>query len=85
MTNTTNQTKSKRLSPSWRKHVRRLKQAARKTGTAYTSRPCINTSTTQTALIVSWGTLIALAILVTIASDRAPFRQSRVPLSLALQ
>ncbi len=36
MTNKTNQTKSKRLSPSWRKHVRRLKQAARKTGTAYT-------------------------------------------------
>jgi hypothetical protein len=40
MTNTTNQTKSKRLSTSWRKHVRRLKQDARKTGVAYqTSRP----------------------------------------------
>jgi hypothetical protein len=36
MTNTTNKTKSKRLSQSWRKHVRRMKQLARKTGTAYT-------------------------------------------------
>ncbi len=35
MTNKTNQTTSKRLSQSWRKHVRRLKQVARKTGTAY--------------------------------------------------
>jgi len=43
MANTTNQTKSKRLSPSWRKHVRRLKQAARKTGVAYkTSRPVVS-------------------------------------------
>jgi hypothetical protein len=40
MTNTPNQTKSKRQAPSWRKHVRRLKQDARKTGVAYkTSRP----------------------------------------------
>ena len=36
MTNTTNQTKSKRLSQSQRKHVRRLKQAARKAGITYT-------------------------------------------------
>jgi hypothetical protein len=43
MTTTTDQTKSKRLSPSWRKHVRRLKQAARKTGVAYkTSRPAVS-------------------------------------------
>ncbi len=40
MTNKTNKTKSKRLSQSQRKHVRRLKQAARKTGIAYAhSRP----------------------------------------------
>ena len=38
MTNKTNQTKSKRSSQSWRKHVRRMKQAARKTGIAYTPR-----------------------------------------------
>jgi hypothetical protein len=37
MTNTTNQTSSKRLSQSWRKHVRRMKQAARKSGVAYTA------------------------------------------------
>ncbi len=37
MTNKTNKTKSKRLSQSQRKHVRRLKQAARKTGIAYTA------------------------------------------------
>ena len=43
MANTTNQTKSKRLSPSWRKHVRRLKQAARKTGVAYkATRPAVS-------------------------------------------
>jgi hypothetical protein len=43
MTNTINPSKSKRLSQSWRKHVRRLKQAARKTGTAYTpSRPAVS-------------------------------------------
>jgi hypothetical protein len=42
MTNTLNQTK--RLSQSWRKHVRRLKQDARKTGTPYTaSRPVVST------------------------------------------
>jgi hypothetical protein len=29
------QTKTKRLSQSWRKHIRRLKQAARKAGTPY--------------------------------------------------
>jgi hypothetical protein len=41
MTNTLNQTK--RLSQSWRKHVRRMKQAARKTGIAYiASRPVIS-------------------------------------------
>ncbi len=32
----TNKSKSKRLSQSWRKHVRRLKQTARKTGIPYT-------------------------------------------------
>ena len=37
MANKTNETKSKRLSQSWRKHVRRLKQTARKTGAAYTA------------------------------------------------
>lgn len=43
MTNTTNKTSSKRLSQSWRKHVRRLKQTARKTGVAYkTSRPVVS-------------------------------------------
>jgi hypothetical protein len=43
MTNTTDPAKSKRLSPSWRKHVRRLKQDARKTGVAYkTSRPDVS-------------------------------------------
>ena len=43
MANKTNETKSKRLSPSWRKHVRRMKQTARKTGTAYTaSRPVVS-------------------------------------------
>ena len=43
MTNKTNQTK--RLSQSWRKHVRRLKQDARKTGIAYTaSRPVVSIS-----------------------------------------
>jgi hypothetical protein len=43
MTNTTDQAKSTRMSPSWRKHVRRLKQAARKTGVAYkTSRPVVS-------------------------------------------
>jgi hypothetical protein len=36
MTDPTYQIKSKRLSQSWRKHVRRMKQTARKTGTAYT-------------------------------------------------
>ena len=41
MTNTLNQTE--RLPQSWRKHVRRLKQAARKTGIPYTaSRPVIS-------------------------------------------
>jgi len=45
MTNKTNKTKSKRLSQSQRKHVRRLKQAARKAGTAYTpSRPVVSIS-----------------------------------------
>ena len=34
MANKTSKTKSKRLSQSWRKHIRRLKQAARKAGTA---------------------------------------------------
>jgi hypothetical protein len=34
MADKTNQIKHKRLSKSRRKHVRRLKQAARKTGTA---------------------------------------------------
>jgi hypothetical protein len=43
MTTTTNLTKSTRMSPSWRKHVRRLKQDARKTGIAYkTSRPVVS-------------------------------------------
>jgi hypothetical protein len=43
MTNKTNQTK--RLSQSWRKHVRRLKQEARKIGIAYTaSRPVVSIS-----------------------------------------
>jgi len=35
MANKTSKTKSKRLSQSWRKHIRRLKQAARKTGIPY--------------------------------------------------
>jgi hypothetical protein len=37
MVNTTNKPKSKRLSQSQRKHVRRLKQEARKTGITYTA------------------------------------------------
>ena len=47
MTNETNKPnpKPKRLSQSQRKHVRRLKQTARKTGIAYTaSRPVLSTS-----------------------------------------
>jgi hypothetical protein len=45
MTNKTNKTKSKRLPQSQRKHVRRLKQAARKTDTAYTpGRPVVSVS-----------------------------------------
>jgi hypothetical protein len=43
MANTTNKPKSKRLSQSWRKHVRRLKQLARKTGTAYTPGRAVGT------------------------------------------
>jgi len=40
MTNATNKLATQRMSPSWRKHVRRLKQEARKTGIVYkTSRP----------------------------------------------
>jgi hypothetical protein len=40
MTNPTNKIATQRMSPSWRKHVRRLKQEAHKTGIAYkTSRP----------------------------------------------
>jgi len=35
MADKTSKTKSKRLSKSQRKHVRRLKQAARKAGTVY--------------------------------------------------
>jgi hypothetical protein len=43
MTNTTNKIATQRMSPSWRKHVRRLKQEARKTGIAYkTSRPVVS-------------------------------------------
>jgi hypothetical protein len=43
MTTTMNKSKSKRLSPSWRKHVRRLKQLARKSGVAYkTTRPVVS-------------------------------------------
>jgi hypothetical protein len=41
MANTMN--KSKRLPQSWRKHVRRMKQAARKSGVAYkTTRPVVS-------------------------------------------
>jgi hypothetical protein len=43
MTTTTDQIRSTRMSPSWRKHVRRLKQDARKTGGAYkSSRPVVS-------------------------------------------
>ena len=43
MSNTLNKTNTKRFSQSWRKHVRRLKQQARKTGTVYTaSRPMVS-------------------------------------------
>lgn len=43
MLNKTPQTKPQRLSQSWRKHIRRLKQAARKAGTTYaTSRPVVS-------------------------------------------
>jgi hypothetical protein len=38
MANKTNKPKFKRLFQSQRKHVRRLKQAARKAGIAYTTR-----------------------------------------------
>jgi hypothetical protein len=42
MANPTNKT-TKRFSQSWRKHVRRLKQLAHKTGSVYTaSRPVIS-------------------------------------------
>lgn len=45
MADKTNKTQSKRLSQSQRKHVRRLKQAARKAGTAYTpGRPVVSIS-----------------------------------------
>lgn len=43
MSNTMNKTNTKRFSQSWRKHVRRLKQQARKTGAVYTaSRPVVS-------------------------------------------
>jgi len=43
MSTTMNKTNTKRFSQSWRKHVRRLKQQARKTGTAYAaSRPTVS-------------------------------------------
>ena len=43
MSTTLNETNIKRLSQSWRKHVRRLKQVARKTGVAYkASRPMVS-------------------------------------------
>ena len=55
MTNTLNQTK--RLSQSWRKHVRRLKQDARKTGTPYTaSRPVISQPAAIKPAAVAAGT-----------------------------
>ncbi len=45
MADKTSQTKRKRLSKGQRKHVRRLKQAARKTGTA----PVLPTTTSRPA------------------------------------
>ena len=43
MASTAHTSKSKRLPQSWRKHIRRMKQAARKTGVAYkTSRPTVS-------------------------------------------
>jgi hypothetical protein len=60
-----NKTKSKRLSQSQQKHVRRLKQTVRRTGTAYSaSRLGVsNISTTRTILIVLVRvTLNALAV-----------------------
>lgn len=43
MIGTTNKTTTKRLPQSWRKHVRRMKQAARKTGIAYKAiRPAVS-------------------------------------------
>ena len=35
MTDKTNQTRTKRLSIGWRRHIRRLKATARKAGTPY--------------------------------------------------
>ena len=45
MTSKANQTKAKRLSHSQRKHIRRLKQAARKSGTAYTPSRAVGVKT----------------------------------------
>jgi len=43
MSNTLKKTTPQRFSQSWRKHVRRLKQQARKSGTAYmASRPMVS-------------------------------------------
>jgi hypothetical protein len=43
MNTTMNKTTPQRFSQSWRKHVRRLKQQARKTGAVYTaSRPMVS-------------------------------------------
>jgi hypothetical protein len=45
MADKTSKTKAKRLSKGQRTHIRRLKQAARKAGTAYTpSRPVVSIS-----------------------------------------
>jgi hypothetical protein len=43
MNHTMNKPDAQRFSQSWRKHVRRMKQQARKTGIAYTaSRPMVS-------------------------------------------
>ena len=45
MTNTASKTNAKRLSKSARKHIRRLKQEARKAGTPYAAnRPALRTA-----------------------------------------
>ncbi len=54
MTNTTNQTKATRMSPSWRKHVRRLKQDCPQDRRCLHDQParCFNPAGTQKTAVI---------------------------------